>query len=125
MTKMVLAGDVNLMNVTDPQIPFSLVAAELRAADIVFCNLECCLYQPPGGHSIDREGFYADPHVAGEALRSAGIHVVGIANNVNYGEAAIIGSIERLDQLGIAHTGAGPNRTAARATCSRCSRRGR
>jgi len=111
---MVLTGDVNLMNVTDPRTPFSLVEEELREADIVFCNLECCLYRPPGGHSIDREGFYADPEVAGEALRSAGVHAVGIANNVNYGEAAIMGSIERLDQLGIAHTGAGANRALAR-----------
>ena len=111
---MVLTGDVNLMNVTDPRTPFSLVEDKLRAADIVFCNLECCLYQPPGGHSIDREGFYANPEVAGGALRSAGVHAVGIANNVNYGEAAIMGSIKRLDQLGIAHTGAGANRALAR-----------
>ena len=112
---MVLTGDVNLTHVIEPRTPFSLVEEELRAADIVFCNLECCLYQPAGGHSIDREGFYADPVVAGEALRSAGIHAVGIANNVNYGEAAILSPIERLDQLGIAHTGAGANQALARA----------
>ncbi len=53
--------------------------------------------------------------MAGEALTSAGIAAVGIANNVNYGEAAIRGSIARLDQLGIAHTGAGADREAARA----------
>jgi poly-gamma-glutamate synthesis protein (capsule biosynthesis protein) len=112
---MVLTGDVNLMNVTDPRTPFSLVEEEFRAADIVFSNLECCLCQPPERQSIDREGFYADPVVAGEALRWAGIHAVGIANNVNYGEAAIMASIERLDRLGIAHTGAGANRALARA----------
>jgi poly-gamma-glutamate capsule biosynthesis protein CapA/YwtB (metallophosphatase superfamily) len=114
-TKMILTGDVNLMNVTDPKIPFSLVQAEFRASDIVFCNLECCLYRPPGGHSVENEGFYADPSVAGEALKSAGIHAVGVANNVNYGEAAITGSVARLDEIRIAHTGAGANRAAARA----------
>jgi poly-gamma-glutamate capsule biosynthesis protein CapA/YwtB (metallophosphatase superfamily) len=114
-TKMILTGDVNLMNVTEPEVPFALVEHEFRAADIVFCNLECCLHQPPRGHSIEHEGFYAEPLVGGEALRSAGIHAVGIANNVNYGEAAITASIARLDQLGIAHTGAGANRTEARA----------
>ena len=114
-TKMILTGDVNLMNVTDPRIPFSLVQAEFRAADIVFSNLECCLYRPPAGHSVEHEGFHADPSVAGEALKSAGIHAVGVANNVNYGEAAITGSIARLDEIGIAHTGAGANRAAARA----------
>jgi poly-gamma-glutamate synthesis protein (capsule biosynthesis protein) len=113
--KMILTGDVNLMNITDPGVPFSLVQTEFRAADIIFCNLECCLYRPPSGHSIEHEGFYADPGLAGEALKSAGIHAVGIANNVNYGEAAIAASITRLDELGIAHTGAGVNRAAARA----------
>src|SRR6266850_2836803 len=113
---MILTGDVNLMNVTDPAVPFALVEDEFRAADLVFCNLECCLYQPPSGHSVEHEGFFADPEVAGEALRSAGIHAVGLANNVNYGEAAIMASIARLEQLEIAHCGAGANRALARAT---------
>ncbi|MGA7264536.1 MAG: CapA family protein, partial [Stellaceae bacterium] len=113
--KMILTGDVNLMNVADPAVPFSSIENEFRAADIVFSNLECCLYRPPGRHSVDHEGFYADPSVAAEALTLAGIHAVGIANNVNYGEAAITGSIARLNDVGIAHTGAGANRAAARA----------
>jgi poly-gamma-glutamate capsule biosynthesis protein CapA/YwtB (metallophosphatase superfamily) len=113
--RMILAGDVNLMNVTDPSAPFALVADELRAADLAFANLECCLYRPPQAHSVDREGFYADPQTAGEALTSAGFAAVGVANNVNYGAAAILASISRLDRLGIAHTGAGADRAAARA----------
>src|SRR5271169_5584671 len=114
-TKMILTGDVNLMNVSDSAVPFARVRDEFRAADIVFSNLECCLYQPPSGHSAEHEGFLADPVVAGEALQSAGIQAVGLANNVNYGEAAIVASIDRLDELGIAHTGAGTNRAFARA----------
>ena len=55
------------------------------------------------------------PLIAGEALRGAGIAAVGIANNVNYGEAAIAASIRRLDELGILHTGAGADAAAARA----------
>jgi poly-gamma-glutamate capsule biosynthesis protein CapA/YwtB (metallophosphatase superfamily) len=112
--KMILTGDVNLMNVTDPAVPFARVADELRAADLVFSNLECCLYAPPR-HSVDNEGFYAAPTAGGEALARAGIRAVGIANNVNYGEAAILASVARLDALGILHTGAGANREAARA----------
>jgi len=114
-TKMILTGDVNLMNVSDPAVPFALVKDEFHAADVVFCNLECCLYQSPRGHSVEHEGFLADPAVAGEALQSAGVQAVGLANNVNYGEAAIMASITRLDSLGIAHTGAGANRALARA----------
>src|ERR1700736_6788127 len=109
MPSMILVGDVNLMNVADPAVPFARVGAELRVADLVFANLECCLYEPPEGHAVEHEGFYAAPDIAGEALRIGGIAAVGVANNVNYGNAAILGSIARLDRLGVAHTGAGPN----------------
>jgi poly-gamma-glutamate capsule biosynthesis protein CapA/YwtB (metallophosphatase superfamily) len=40
---------------------------------------------------------------------------VGLANNVNYGDAAILASIASLDRAGIAHVGAGANRASARA----------
>jgi len=110
-----LTGDVNLMNVTDPATPFRRVAEEFRAADMVFSNLECCLYAPSRTHSFHNEGFYADPVVGAASLRDAGIAAVGIANNVNYGDAAILSSIASLDQAGIRHTGAGSDRAAANA----------
>ncbi|MDH3315552.1 MAG: CapA family protein [Gammaproteobacteria bacterium] len=112
--KLMLTGDVNLMNVTEPGVPFRLVTPILKQSDFVFSNLECCFYVPPRGHAVENEGFMADP-TTGEALKLAGIQAVGIANNVNYGEAAIKSSIARLDELGVLHTGAGPNREAARA----------
>src|SRR5436190_8407679 len=115
MPSMILTGDVNLMNVDDPAVPFARIGEELRAADFVFANLECCLYQPPDGHAVEHEGFFADPGIAGEALKIAGVAAVGLANNVNYGAAAITGSIAELDRLGIAHTGAGADLAAARA----------
>ena len=112
--RLILTGDVNLMNVTDPSIPFRHVAAELHAADAVFSNLECCL-NLPARRSHATEGFFADPKVGIEALRLSGIRAVGIANNVNYGTDNIYASIARLDELGLPHTGAGPNLAAARA----------
>jgi poly-gamma-glutamate capsule biosynthesis protein CapA/YwtB (metallophosphatase superfamily) len=114
MTRMILTGDVNLMGVTDPVVPFARVAADFATADLVFCNLECCFYAPQGGQSVDHEGFFADPVVGGAALTAAGVAAVGIANNVNYGEAAITASVATLDRLGIVHTGAGANREEAR-----------
>ncbi len=111
---MILTGDVNLMNVADPAVPFALVAEELRGADVVFSNLECCLTIPEG-HSTGNEGFFADPTVGGDALKRGGIRAVGIANNVHYGDANIMASIARLDELGIPHTGAGKDLAAARA----------
>jgi hypothetical protein len=115
MATIILTGDVNLMNVDDPAVPFSGVRQDFQASDIVFSNLECCLYDSPSGHAVESEGFFASPGAGGEALRQAGIAAVGIANNVNYGDAAITASIGRLDELGIAHTGAGRNVAAARA----------
>jgi poly-gamma-glutamate capsule biosynthesis protein CapA/YwtB (metallophosphatase superfamily) len=115
MATLLLTGDINLIKVTDPAVPFGRIEAELKKADAVFGNLECLLYERPSGHSTSNEGFFADPDIAGAALKRAGIHAVGIANNVHYGEAAILSSIARLDQFGIAHTGAGANLAAARA----------
>jgi hypothetical protein len=120
--KLILMGDVNLMDVTNPAEPFRKILAELHAADVVFGNLECCLHLPASHHSDANEGFFADPVVGGEALKLACIHVVGIANNVNYGATSIAASIARLDEVGIVHTGAGPNLTAARACSGRTQR---
>ena len=115
MAKIILTGDVNLMNVADPAVPFRRIADRLGAADLVFSNLECCLYAAPAADAVEIEGFFADPVVAGKCLTQAGIAAVGLANNVNYGSEPITASIARLDALGIAHTGAGANRQAARA----------
>ena len=112
--QLLLTGDVNLMNVDDPRVPFARVAATLRAADLLFGNLECCLYAPAAERSLADEGFYAPP-AAGEALTLAGYHAIGTANNVNYGPDAIPHSLRELDRLGIAHTGSGANRAAAHA----------
>src|SRR3982074_3001828 len=96
MPSLILVGDVNLMNVENSGVPFARTGETLRAADLVFANLECLLYEPPDGHTVDHEGFFADPEIAGEALQTGGIAAVGLANNVNYGVAAKAASIERL-----------------------------
>jgi len=112
---MILTGDVNLMNVDDPTVPFARVCDDFHAADVVFSNLECCLYDPPSAHAVEHEGFFASAIAGGEALHLSGVEAVGIANNVNYGEAPINASIRRLNELGIVHTGAGSNIAEARA----------
>jgi poly-gamma-glutamate synthesis protein (capsule biosynthesis protein) len=111
---MILTGDVNLMKVADPEVPFRRVGEELRKADVVFGNLECCL-TIPAAHSHGNEGFFADPAVGGAALRLGGIQAVGVANNVHYGDDNIMASIARLDEFGIPHTGAGKDLASARA----------
>ncbi len=54
-----VTGDVNLMNVTDPNVPFARIQDTLRRADVLFGNLESCFYEPATGHSVEREGFDA------------------------------------------------------------------
>jgi poly-gamma-glutamate synthesis protein (capsule biosynthesis protein) len=111
-TTLMFMGDVNLMNVTDAEAPFGKVSEVLGQADVRFANLECCFYEAPAARSLSDEGFYASPAVA-KALRVAGIDAVGTANNVNYGENAILSSLRVLDALGIPHTGSGANAAAA------------
>jgi poly-gamma-glutamate synthesis protein (capsule biosynthesis protein) len=107
-----LAGDINLMNVADPNAPFVRVKDVLARADMRFANLECCFYEPTSARSLSDEGFYARPQTA-QALRVAGFDAIGTANNVNYGAEAIVSSLRVLDGLGIPHTGSGPNSAAA------------
>ena len=111
--RILLTGDVNLMNVTDPEVPFRLVRDEFRKADVIFSNLECCLFDPPKAHDDVAEGFFITPKIGAESLRFAGIHGVGLANNVNYGSEAILTSIGNLDAIGVAHSGAGANLASA------------
>lgn len=121
-TTITLLGDINLIGVDDrdPAVPFRKVAPALKATDAVFANLECCLFDPAEKREMMRddqsgfEGLYAPP-ASGESLKLAGVQVVGNANNQNYGAEAILASNQRLDQLGIAHAGTGPNKAAARA----------
>ena len=117
---LILTGDVNLLGIDDPALPFRQVAPILHAADAVFGNLECCLYETAQKREImaddvsGHEGFHAAP-TAGRALTLGGFHCVGNANNQNYGAEAIMASNAELDRLGIAHAGPGVNRDAAHA----------
>ena len=119
-TTVMLTGDVNLMGVEDPAVPFRSVKTAFAQADVVFCNLECCLYEPPVPRTMmadelsGYEGFYAPP-ASGRALKLGGFHCIGNANNQNYGPEQIVASNACLDALGIPHVGTGVNRTAARA----------
>ncbi len=110
--KVILVGDINLMGVSDPNIPFAKIKDTLQAGDVVFANLECCFYEPELERSVEDEGFYAPPRTV-EALNIAGVHGVGNANNVNFGAPAIRSSLQALDDAGVPHCGAGTDREAA------------
>jgi len=119
-TKIILTGDINLLGVDDPSMTFQAIAPHLKGVDAVFSNLECCLFASVDQREMMRddqsgfEGLYAPPE-NGEALRHAGVQVIGNANNQNYGAEAILASNRRLDELGIVHAGTGRNKQEARA----------
>jgi len=113
-----LLGDINFLGVSALDAAradglFDHVAAPLQRADMVFANLECCLYDAPPDAS-ERRGFYAPPAL-GAALVQAGVQVVGNANNVTIGRDAIAATLAELDRLGIGHVGAGADADHARA----------
>lgn len=90
------------------------VRALLRGTDVTLVNLEG---PAPDNHAYHPDGyvFTMDPTLLA-GLDRAGIDVVSLANNHirNAGAAGISQTIRRLDDLGIAHAGAGNDAAAAR-----------
>ena len=90
------------------------VAALFRDADLAIVNLES---PEPDNFTYHSGGFTftGDPALL-VGLRDAGIDLAGLANNHfgNGGTRGVTDTLRHLDELGIAHAGAGANLTAAR-----------
>ncbi len=106
-----LLGDINLKGVAEPDAVFDLVRPQLADAELVFANLECCLFDQ-ADTTGEQRGFYVPTRFAA-ALKAAGLHAVGQANNVNIGREAVASSLAALNQAGIATIGAGLDAAAA------------
>ncbi|WP_435177330.1 CapA family protein [Halorussus sp. AFM4] len=91
----------------------------LRGLDGLFVNLECCLSTRGERWTRTHRPFHfrADPDWAVPALDAAGVDWANLANNhlMDYGETALRDTFDSLDAAGIARSGAGPDREAARA----------
>ena len=111
---MILTGDVNLRNFADPRKPFALVADALGSADVVYGNLENCFYDSTVPIPFKGQWLHTATALA-PALKEAGFHAVGCANNVTYGADAILSTLALLDEMEIEHTGAGRDIASARA----------
>ncbi len=87
---------------------FSGVRDALQETDIIFLNLETPLSGGGTAHENKQYVFHADPEAA-EAMRSAGVRVVSLANNhiMDYGPDALDDTLKSLRSAGIAHVGAG------------------
>lgn len=84
----------------------------LREADLRLINLECVISDKGSKWTTTPKVFYfrANPD-ATFTLLTAGINFVSNANNhsLDFQEEALLDMLNRLDQNGIAHTGAGQN----------------
>lgn len=89
------------------------VAAEIRSADIRFANSEQMFAE--GGNPNPHHATFTHPRNIA-ALKEVGFDVVSLANNhtMDWGAAALLDTIERLKQAGIAPVGAGHNIEEAR-----------
>lgn len=117
MVTIIAVGDIMLSrNVAakikkynDFNYPFASTSVFLKSADAVFGNLESPITPgpivPTGSFT-----FHADPG-AEAALAAANFKILSLANNhlPNYGATGIADTIEYLNQVGIAHAGAGQN----------------
>ncbi len=120
-----LLGDVMLGRKVAERLalldPADLVSAEVRelttAADLVVANLECCVSErgerwPEPGKPF----FFRAPPAALGTLTALGMDCVTLANNhaLDYGEAALLDTLEHLAGAGIRVVGAGADQAQAR-----------
>lgn len=119
-----LTGDVMLGRGVDqrlrnepPERPWSDLLDPLRTADMTLSNLESPIAASgqPWQETHRVFHFRAAPHAI-DVLKAAGVDCVNLANNhaLDFGREALIETLERLDDAGIAHVGAGRNLKEAR-----------
>lgn len=111
----ILVGDINVQRRSDPELVFKHVRGTLLHADVLFGNLEGCLYRANAAYLPGKPSWQHSDASMIRALTSVRFDVVGCANNVTFGAEAILHSLQILDKAGIGHCGAGADRRAARA----------
>ncbi|OHD17196.1 MAG: hypothetical protein A2087_11905 [Spirochaetes bacterium GWD1_61_31] len=120
-----IVGDIMLARSIGQQIrrlgvmqPFAAIQPLVQAADLSLANLECPvsdLGAPAFSFKPAEITFRAEPRTL-EGLKAAGFDAVSLANNhtTDYGREAMVDTIRRLSDHGIATCGAGANAAAAR-----------
>jgi poly-gamma-glutamate capsule biosynthesis protein CapA/YwtB (metallophosphatase superfamily) len=100
------------------------VVAAAAEADLFLINLECCIsdrgipFPDPG-----KRFFFRAPAVAARRLAHMGVDAVTLANNhaLDFGEQALLDTLEHLAAAGVRAVGAGADSTAARAPLRLCA----
>jgi poly-gamma-glutamate synthesis protein (capsule biosynthesis protein) len=108
---MLIIGDIDVQRRADPTTAFAHIGETLKAADLVYANLEGMLVKPQGPEIDipDKRGWRHPGPEGVLALKAWNIKTVGVANNVAYDRANILETLRVLDANGIAHTGGGRN----------------
>ncbi len=99
--------------------------ALIASADLAVGNLECplsthgrraALKLDERGRVLRNEYLFRAPPSQAQRLADAGFDALTLANNhtMDFGGEALLETLAQLDAAGIAHTGAGPDRAAAR-----------
>jgi len=109
-----IVGDVNIQNRREPADALRHVEETLAAADVLYGNLEGCLFRPGDDDLPNKAGWSHSDERMVEGLTSAGFDVVGCANNVTYGDDAIENTMRVLEREGIRYCGVGEDLAAAR-----------
>jgi len=108
--ELLIVGDIQVHSRRpDPTTAFVRMRDTLKAADLVYANLEGLLVKSAGTTiDIPDKPEWTHPGPDGvKALKASNIAVVGVANNVASGRDNILKSVGVLDASGIRHTGAG------------------
>ncbi|MGP1394187.1 MAG: CapA family protein [Inquilinaceae bacterium] len=118
-TTLLLVGDTNVQNRSEPATAFKHVMATLHDADVLFGQLEGPLSPPsqdPASPDIPHKDRWrhSDPRMV-DAFTAARFAALACASNVCYPPAAALASIATLRGAGIGHCGAGADLSAARA----------
>lgn len=114
-----LTGQSMIRGDTRADAPEAVPAIKsLIKGDVAFTNLEAAVFDPGKGQTI-RDGRFASPCEAMEALKSFGFNLLSLANNHSFDIKArgIVNTLETAERLGIGHAGTGRNLLAANESC--------
>ncbi|MEP7118801.1 MAG: CapA family protein [Acidobacteriota bacterium] len=108
--QLLIIGDVQVQRRADPTTAFAHVRDTLRAADLIYANLEGMLVPSKGpvGDVPDKKWIHPGPDGV-KALKDINLAAVGVANNVVWDEQNLLATMRLLDVNGIGHTGGGRN----------------
>lgn len=123
--RLIFVGDVMLGRLVNdalkhapPEYPWGDTRNLFRQASWRMCNLECAISDRGSPWSQTPKAFHFRSDAKNvQVLKSAQIDAVSLANNhaLDYGEEALIDTLQILDKAGVARAGAGRSAAKARA----------